>query len=206
VKSKRTILVLAGAALWLAACATPTTLENTWRSPSLTGPVHFKKVLAVAMVEDPDLRRRAEDEIVSHLRSDDALPTRAVIPDAELGDVERAKARLAAGGFDGAVVMRPVAVEERVKYSSAYIANDYDSFWGYYGAGWGDPWQAGPMKVDTHLRVETLVYSVTTDELLWVGVTRTINPESLRVTINQIAAAVVEDLRKHGLVPASRQP
>ena len=141
---------------------------------------------------------------VSHLRSDDALPTRAVIPDNELGDVERAKQRLGAAGFDGAVVLRPVAVEERIKYSSAYIANDYDSFWGYYGAGWGDPWQAGPMKVDTHLRVETLVYSVTTDELLWVGVTRTINPESIRVTIDQIAAAVVEDLRKHGLVPATR--
>jgi hypothetical protein len=190
----------------LSACASPTALQDSWRSPSLTGPRRFEKVLAVAIVKDPELRRRAEDEIISHLQSDDALPTRAVIPDAELGDVERAKQRLRAGGFDGAVVMRPVAVEEKVKYSSAYIANDYDSFWGYYGAGWGDPWQAGPMKVDTHLRIETLVYAVETDELLWVGVTRTINPESVRKTIGEIAAAVVEDLRKHGLAPAPRQP
>jgi hypothetical protein len=194
--------IAAGLALALASCASPTTLEQVWRSPSAQ-PTRFKKVLAVAMVSDPELRRRAEDEIISHLRSDDALPTRAVIPDAELGDVEKAKARLRAAGFDGAVVLRPVGVEEKIKYTSAYIANDYDSFWGYYGYGWGEVWETASVGVDTHVRVETLIYSVERDELLWLGVTRSVNPSGLRPLIDEIAAAVVERLRRDGLVAAA---
>jgi hypothetical protein len=53
--------------------------------------------------------------------------------------------------------------------------------------------------------VETLVYSVERDELPWAGVTETIDPESLRKTIDEIAAAVVEDLRSNGLLPPPRE-
>lgn len=200
--ARRHALAGAGALSLLAVACAATTLAETWRNPRAE-PTRFRKVLAVAMVKDPELRRRAEDEIISHLRSDDALPTRAVIPDAELGDVERAKARLRAAGFDGAVVLRPVAVEERIRYTSAYIAESYDSFWGYYGYGWAEAWEPGPTRIDTHLRIETLIYSVERDQLLWTGVTRTINPESVRVTISEIAAEVTEALRREGLMPSA---
>jgi hypothetical protein len=198
---RRALAAAGGLALCAAAACASTTLADTWRNPRAE-PTRFRKVLAVAMVKDPELRRRAEDEIISHLRSDDALPTRAVIPDAELGDVERAKVRLRAAGFDGAVVLRPVAVEERIKYTSAYVADSYDSFWGYYGYGWAEAWEPGPTRVDTHLRIETLIYSVERDQLLWTGITRTINPESVRKTISEIAAEVTEALRREGLMSA----
>ena len=176
-------------------------LSETWRNPNAQ-PIRFRKVLAVAMVADPDLRKRAEDEIVSHLmRSEDALPARAVIPDAELGDVERARQRLRAGGFDGAVVIRPLALEEKVTYHPAYYGVPYDSFWGYYGYAWPLAYDAGYTRVDQILRVETLVYSVERDELVWTGVTSALNPGSLREIIDDIAQAVGQELRREGLVP-----
>jgi hypothetical protein len=187
------------AALAGAGCATTRVVES-WRNPeaSLT---RFRKVLAVAVIDDPELRRHAEDEILSHLRSEDALPSRAVIPEAERGDVEKAKARLSAAGFDGAVVLRPLGFEERVTYvPPSYTAGPYPRFYGYYGYAWGHAYDPGYTRVDTILRVETLIYSVERDELLWSGVTETFEPESLRQVVTDIAAAVVKVLEREGLV------
>lgn len=185
-------------------CAT-TRVAESWRNPDATA-TQFRKVLAVAVVDDPELRRRAEDEIISHLRSPDALPSRAVIPDAERGDVEKAKARLRAAGFDGAVVLRPLAVEERVTYvPPSYTVGPYPSFYGYYGHAWAHSYDPGYTRVDTILRVEVLIYSIERDALLWSGVTETFQPDSLREVVTDIAAAVVKVLERDGLLARSER-
>lgn len=191
---------LASVALFVAfGCATTRVVES-WRNPDAR-PTQFRKVLAVAVVSDPALRRQAEDEVISHLRSPDELPSRAVIPDAERGDVEKAKARLRAGGFDGAVVLRPLGVEERVTYvPPSYGAGPYSSFWGYYGYAWDHSYDPGYTRVDTILRVEVLIYSIERDALLWSGVTETFEPQSLRTVVTDIAAAVVTVLEREGLL------
>jgi hypothetical protein len=180
-------------------CASTRVVES-WRNPEAT-PTRFRKVLAVAVVDDPDLRRRAEDEIISHLKAVDALPSRAVIPDAERGDVEKAKARLRDAGFEGAVVLRPLGFEERVTYvPPSYTVGPYPSFYGYYGYAWGHPYEPGYTRVDTILRVEVLIYSIERDALLWSGVTETFEPGSLRDVVSDIAAAVEKVLEREGLL------
>lgn len=194
---------LASVALFVAvACATTRVVES-WRNPDAR-PTQFRKALAVAVVDDPDLRRHAEDEIISHLRSIDALPSRAVIPDAERGDVEKAKARLRAAGFDGAVVLRPLGFEERVTYvPPSYSAGPYPSFYGYYGYAWDHSYDPGYTRVDTILRVEVSIYSIERDELLWSGITESFEPQSLREVITDIAAAVATVLEREGLLARS---
>jgi hypothetical protein len=183
-------------------CATTRVVES-WRNPEASA-TRFRKVLAVAVVDDADLRSRAEDEIISHLRSVDALPSRAVIPDAERGDVEKAKARLRHAGFDGAVVLRPIGLEKRVTYvPPSYAVGPYRSFYGYYGDAWGHPYDPGYTRVDTTLRVEVLIYSIERDALLWSGVTETFEPGSLRDVVTEIAAAVEEVLEREGLLVRS---
>jgi hypothetical protein len=191
---------LASVALLVAfGCAT-TRVTESWRNPN-AGPTHFRKAVAVAVVADPELRRQAEDEIVSHLHSGDALPARAVIPDSDRGDVEKAKALLRAGGFDGAVILRPMGVEKRVTYvPPSYTAGPYSSFYGYYGYAWENSYDPGYTRVDTILRVEVLIYSIERNMLLWSGVTETFEPKSLREVVTEIATEVSKVLEREGLL------
>jgi hypothetical protein len=194
---------LAAAALLVAFGCASTRVTESWRNPD-AGPTHFRKAVAVAVIADPALRRQVEDEIVSHLRSGDALPSRAVIPDTERGDIEKVKARLRAGGFDGAIVLRPLGLEKRVTYvPPSYTSAPYGSFSGYYGYAWMHPYDPGYLRVDTTLRVEVLIYSIERDALLWSGTTETFEPQELRKVVADIAAAVRKELEREGLVARS---
>ena len=51
------------------------------------------------------------------------------------------------------------------------------------------------------MEIETNLYSVKDDKLIWVGVSETFNPASVKTAVKEIAAAVVADLRKKGLLP-----
>jgi len=55
-------------------------------------------------------------------------------------------------------------------------------------------------QVNTVLRVETLVYSLTRDELLWAGTSRTVNPKELPAFVSQLADDVAKRLMQQGLL------
>jgi hypothetical protein len=81
---------------------------------------------------------------------------------------------------------------------------------GYYGHGWGATWgpptmSGGEIRTDTIVIVETLVYSLKQNKLVWGGQSRTTNPQDVDELVSELAAAVAEELEKQGLIskPAS---
>jgi hypothetical protein len=44
---------------------------------------------------------------------------------------------------------------------------------GYYGHGWGSAWSAAEIRTDTIIIVETLVYSLRQNKLVWGGQSKT---------------------------------
>jgi hypothetical protein len=103
--------------------------------------------------------------------------------------------------------MRPVSVDKEVVSSpSTYSEPIYRGYWGgYYGAGWGTPWGAtwsgGEIQTNTIVRVETLVYSLKQNKLVWAGESRLVNPSSIDKTIDRLATAAATELHKQGLIP-----
>lgn len=49
------------------------------------------------------------------------------------------------------------------------------------------------------MKVETLVYSFEQDELVWAGVSRTVDPSRIDDFISELAAAVTNQMGKDGL-------
>jgi hypothetical protein len=193
---------LLGAALLTAfvGCAA-TKIETRWRDPEAQlSDLAFRNVIAIAQIEDAATRREAEDEMVRVLlarptaraRGMQVLPSYSLIPEAELGDVEKLRAKVEAEGFDGAVVMRLIADQERV----TYVPGRYESSWSRVVT-----YDPGYTRVDRVVRVETSVYSITKGERLWSGVTRTLNPADLPELIDEVAAAVGTELTAQGLRP-----
>ena len=60
--------------------------------------------------------------------------------------------------------------------TGGYGAPYYGSFYGYWGYGWGAVYDPGYLRTDTVVMVETLIYSVTQDKLVWAGHSKTTNP------------------------------
>jgi protein-S-isoprenylcysteine O-methyltransferase Ste14 len=188
------------ALLVLFGCAS-TRIETQWKDPATTpADLAFRKVIALAQVEEQSIRRAAEDELARVLaarprvqaRGMEVLPAYPLIPDAELGDVAAMRSKVEAAGFDGAVVMRLVSDQERVRY----VPGRYETMWGRVVS-----YDPGYTTVERIVRVETSVYSIPQRKLLWSGVSRTLNPNDLGDLVDDVVEAVGKELEAQGLLP-----
>lgn len=195
--------MLFGLAMLAAGCAT-TQIQSSWTDPSAES-IHFDKVVVFALAKDPATRRIAEDELVRGSPSGRVVASYTFVPDAELGDVEAVKQKVLARGFDGAVVMRPVGTQTRTTVVPGAplppFGSPYSNLWGYYGYGWPGAYAPDTVRTDRYVEVETLVYSVSDDKLLWGARSETMNPASVNELVDDVAKAAREDLRKQGLIP-----
>jgi hypothetical protein len=113
-------------------------------------------------------------------------------------DVPAAKALVGREGFDGALVLRVVSDREQVTYRPPSYG---PTFWGYYG--YTRAYDPGYYRKDQLVRVETSIYSIAQDKLLWVGTTDTINPKSLGTLVADVGKAVRKELVREGAIPPS---
>jgi hypothetical protein len=181
----------------------PTTFVSSWKSPTAqplqpTG----ARVAAVVMMQDEPSRRSAEDTLAREISAHGArgIPMYKILPNAQPGNEEQAKAALEGAQIQGVVVMRPLGVSKDVTVSPAYGGPYYSGYWGgYYGYGWGSPW--GPsVYTDTTVSVETLVYSLKQNQLVWGGRSKTTNPENVNELVSEVASAAADELSKQGLI------
>ena len=62
----------------------------------------------------------------------------------------------------------------------------------------------GSRQKETTVVVETLVFSLPRNQLLWASVTETTNPRDLRAFVEELAKESVEQMQKQGLAQAQR--
>lgn len=186
--------LLAGILL-LAGCA-GTQLLETWKDPALE-PIKFKKT-AVLLIDPSQTRRRTgEDEIVRRLPAGSAVPGHLLFPEPEPADFSRVTGRLRESGFDGAVVVRVLSVEDRLNWIPGHSAMipPYGPYYYYRRPFWYDP---GYYRTDQINRVETSVYSLEMNKLVWSGITESFNPLSPAALMTEVAETVIKELRKQG--------
>lgn len=182
---------LLAAASALGACASLTSITESWKAPG-AGPLDFKKVLVLALVRDESARRVAEDALQSKLAGVTTVQSYQVLSPEDYRNKERAKQRLREEGFDGVIAMRVVSSEQH----ATGAPGGYSSFWGYYDVFYPPM----DLRLDTVVRVEINVYSLTEDKLLWAGRSETLDPQSMTQLISEIVDAAGKELRRQGLI------
>jgi len=200
------VLVVAGAGL--VACAT-TKFTSSWKAPDVQQ-IDFKgkKVAAVVINPHESVRLGAEGALARELvsRGVQAIPAYNLIPPNESRDREKAKALFTQAGIAGVVVMRALATEKELTYSASaggyWGSPYYGSLWGggYWGYGWGSVYDPGYLKTDTIVHVETLVYDMKADKLLWAGRSETTNPDKVDALVQAVAAGAAAEMKKQGLI------
>jgi len=204
------VSVLLSSFVALCACTT-TTFTSTWKAPDATAlDPTGRRVAAVYIGTDESSRRAAEDVMVRKLEEEgaDGIPSYSIIPSSEVANTDAVRERLKEERVDGIVTMRIVdeKQETRVRYGTPgpLWTPYYSQFWGYWGYGWGAPYTPTEVSTTTVLRIETLVYSLDRDKLLWAGTSRTSDPSNIPKLVEEVADAAVKQMVRQGLLAEPR--
>ena len=180
----------------LAACAPTTEVLNSWADPS-AGQVRFKKMLNVCACKDEAMRRTVEDQLTKRITGSTSSYT--ILSEDDLQDRESAKAKVKAGGYDGAVVMVLVSVDRTQTYvpGSAYaVPAPYTSMYGGWGYGWSTYYDPGYVDTDQLVDFNTNVYRVQDEKLIWASRTQTTDPTSVGSMVDEIISANISEMKK----------
>jgi len=191
--------------LAIGACG-PSKFVSTWKAPDATPvAIQGQKVAAFVMTLQKAARFPAEDALAQELTKRGLSGVAGyTIVDPDLGwDKEKALPLLQKAGVEGAVLMRPVGRETKISRNPAaayYTGYHYPTFWGYWGYGWTAVYAPGYLNSDTIVSVETLLYSIKQDKLLWAGMSETTNPNDIPSFIKDLVGVAGKELREAGLV------
>jgi len=197
--------VLAAFAVTTLSCSS-TTFQSTWRDPQAQ-PLQLagSKVLAVFMTRNENLRRRAEDAMAREItaRGAQGVPSYTVLAAEETKDPDTSRPKLERMGFAGVVTMRIAGRETQYTVTPTYWYGRpyYGTFWGgYWGWGWHSVWEPAYLQADKIVSVETLVYSLRQNRLVWSGMSETVDPAQIETFIGDLAKAVTKKMEKDGLL------
>jgi hypothetical protein len=205
--TRRLRALTCGAALaLLAACAATTTFDSIWKAPNVKAlsPVG-KAVVAVFVSRDVSQRRAAEDEMVADLnkRGAHGIAAYTLLTNDKGADAEAARAVFKAQGANAVVVMRLVGKDQKVTYTpGAPAPASYGRFGPYWGYGWGAAYDPGYLSTETLVSVETTIYSLDRDELLWAATSRTVNPTDVKSLVSEVAEATANQMVLEGMLAA----
>jgi hypothetical protein len=161
-----------------------------------------KKVAALVITQDESLRVAGEESLVRELtaRGLQMVATYRIVPRPELETADKAKVWYDKHGVEGVVAVRPVAKEKVRTYEpSLWMSPTYGNLWSYYGYGWSTVYVPGSSREDTIVVVETLVFSVPLNQLVWAGVSETKNPKQLQTFVMDLVKAAAREMDKQGL-------
>ncbi len=203
------ILALTTFALLTTSCASASSFNSTWKNPdaapvSMTG----KKVLAIVQIRSESRRREAEDILAEAItaRGGQGVASYTLFPsNARMQDEAVAERKAKEVGVSGVVIMsvtgRALTVV-RERNGTPYWYGDpyYRRPWGAWGRGWNMMWEPDTFRNDVRVMVDTRVYSIEQDKLLWTGSSETLNPESSADVIRDLSTQVTKQLEKVGVL------
>lgn len=181
----------------LASCGPSTKIEKSWMEPgSSVSPAASNKTLVVAMVKDETSRRVIEDQLAKRIGAG-AVSSYTIMPS---GSEDALKQKVTEGNFTHILLMRLADIEKETSYVPGTTTGFYGGYGRYYGYGYGMYSTPGYYTTDKNYFVETTVYSVNPDKLLWTGTTKSVNPSKIEKAVNEIADAVTEKMKKDGFI------
>jgi hypothetical protein len=214
-------LLLLALVLGVASCGTQTALETQWRLPNLKGKP-FNKLAVLAILKNKNNVKGFESAVVENFDKQgvQAVPGFTFLGDNNKLSKEEMEKSVAGTGADGVLIFKVIAVDKTHHYvpPTQYVLPDPlgpewwdDDYWGYYNpypwSYWGYWYPAaqvvttpGYWKTATAIRVESSLYRVSDNKLVWTAVSDTYNPENEAALAKSLSSVVWSTLKKDGLI------
>jgi hypothetical protein len=190
------------AAVSLAGCYHSTQMAATWHDPSARS-LRFQHPITVFVTTSETMRRSVEDRMASKFQN--ATPSYRVLTTIDSTNGAQVRQQLAGMGFDGAIIMRVVDVTDKLTYvpGSYWYGGPYTSFAGYWGTAWGYPYDPGYVAQDRIVSMETQIYALASDKLVYAARSETTNPRSVNKLVDSVLRHVMEELEKENVIAAA---
>ena len=185
----------------LNSCGPSTKVVKSWVEPGASfTKTTSNKTLIIAMVKDETARRVIEDQLVS--RVGNAVASYSLLTPELLKNADEAtiKQKVNEGNFTHLLMVRLADIEKETSYVPGTTAGYYGGYGRYYGYGAAMYSTPGYYTEDKNYFVESTVYTINPDKLVWTGTTKTVNPSKLEKTVTEIANAVSEKMQKDGFL------
>ncbi|RPJ56593.1 MAG: hypothetical protein EHM23_23110 [Acidobacteria bacterium] len=131
-------------------------------------------------------------------RGAQGVPGHSMLPPEAPKDREAAKHTLADAGVTGAVLVRVVDVKSDMYVSLGSTAPAFATFTSSWESGWNAPVMPEASSVKAKVIVETRVYSIDQDELIWMGTSKTTDAKDVNKVVTDLVDAVGKELKKAG--------
>ena len=181
-----------------------TQITSSWREPDKAVVVgKLNKVLVVALFKDETSRHRAEDQMAGYLKGKGIASYNYLNASFNKANEELLRTKIKADGFDGAITMRLVDVEKETTYTPgnmSFYPQYYRNFSGYYHRSWSNYSSPGYYSTTKIYTIETNVYSIKEDKIIWSGLTKTTKADGVKKITEEVAEAVYKKMVKEGFI------
>ncbi len=192
----------------LSSC-TNTKITSVWMDSEKAGTT-FNDILIIGIADEEHNRRLFEEQFTNQLK---AAGTQSSVSYTLLPqgiDINRDTVSAAIEGktVDAVIVTHLVAVEEETVYRPSM---DYQPAYGYYNGLYSyyphvHTYVHQPGYYTTHdiVKLETNLYEVATEQLVWSAQSSSFAPESAKEVIDELVNLVIKDLQQKGLITAKQ--
>lgn len=177
-----------------------TKVKNVWKYDQYSGG-YLDQVLIVGKPRRPEARIQYEDHIgdILQKRKIDIIKSYTVIP--EMNDLNRDTVKGAAdsGSIKTVLVTKVIGVDEKEvllpqTQQMEYVYTPHGTFM--------RPYLDGPQLVHfTKVRLETALFEVKSEKLLWSATSAIMNPENADEAIEDFTKAIVQRLEQDAFIP-----
>lgn len=201
------VLFLMSAAFLLSCAASPsrsnTVMTDTWKDTAYQGKP--QKIMLIMVAKSSDTRDLFENRFAGELqgRGNDAFQSYTVVPFEQLRDKELVKAKIHSSGADTVLISRLVDTKTIESYRPGLITvvpvvpDYYYGWWGYYNVVFADYGYTGDVTV---AYIETNLYDVKTEKLIWSGHSKTERTYGEQELITAFIQRMIKKLSSAGLI------
>ena len=193
-------LLLISAPLLLASCTTTTVMKDVWKDKAYQGKP--QKIIVIMAAKSTDMRNLFENRFVGELnaRGNNAFQSHTIIPMEQLHDKELVKSKIVSSGADTVLISRLIDTKTIESYNPGliYVVPDfYYGWWGYYNVVFADYGYTGDVRV---AYIETNLYDVGTEKLIWSGHSKTEITEGEQQLITEFIQLMLKKLASDGII------
>lgn len=189
--------------LFVSSCTT-THITSSWREPNKQVTIEkLNKVLVLAWFRDITSCHKAEDEMVAYLKGKGVVSYNYLNDDFKKYSESDIREIIKKDGFDGVITMRLLDVDKERSYTPGIISSYpsyYQTFSGFYYRNLPYYANSGYYFTIKTFTVETNVYSIKENKIIWTGLTETTNPEGVDKMTSEISKLIYKTMLKEGFV------
>jgi hypothetical protein len=175
-------------------------MTDTWKDKTYQGKP--QKILVIMVAKFPDMRNLFEDRFVGELsnRGNNAFQSNSIIPFEQLRDKELVKSKIKSSEADTVLISRLVDTKTIESYNPGmiYVVPDpYYDWWGYYAVVFADYGYTGDVRV---AYIETNIYDVKTEKLIWSGHSKTERTYGEQELITAFIQRMIKKMSSAGII------